>query len=74
MINWDEFKRSAAWIEISATIRERQRMILSQLISPSQCADLPRLAALQAEYATCEWLLQFPDIPVNLEESRDEEV
>jgi len=71
-MGWEEFKVTPQWREIVATTRERQRMILENLVNPEHCNTLERLAALQAEFATCAWLLTFPEIPVNLEESEDE--
>ena len=72
-MDWTEFKQSQGWKEIAATIRERQRMILEDLVNPAKCSGKKVLAGLQAEFSTCEWLLQLPDIPAQ-EEGKDEEV
>ena len=66
-MDWAEFKRTQGWKEIAATIRERQRMILGDLVNPAKCSEEKVLAGLQAEFSTCEWLLQIPGIPAQEE-------
>lgn len=67
---WEDFKLSRPWKEMEATVIERQRMILANLLTA--CKTVEELNFLQAEYATCSWFLTLPALFLEEKEKTDE--
>ena len=57
-MNWQEFEDSYHWRTIAQTVRDRMRLIISDLLK----AKPEDVSSLQAEHKTCEFFLALPGV------------